>query len=83
MLSFIGTLIVGLVVGLIARAIKPGDDKMGIIMTIILGIAGSLIAGYVGRAAGWYQPGQGAGWIASVIGAIVLLVIYGLIRKRM
>ncbi|MDQ7981813.1 GlsB/YeaQ/YmgE family stress response membrane protein [Paraburkholderia sp. SARCC-3016] len=83
MLSFIGTLIVGLVVGLIARAIKPGDDKMGLIMTIILGIAGSLIAGYIGRAAGWYQPGQGAGWIASVIGAIVLLVIYGLIRKRM
>jgi uncharacterized membrane protein YeaQ/YmgE (transglycosylase-associated protein family) len=56
---------------------------MGLIMTIILGIAGSLIAGYIGRAAGWYQPGQGAGWIASVIGAIVLLVIYGLIRKRM
>ncbi|GAB7526465.1 GlsB/YeaQ/YmgE family stress response membrane protein [Paraburkholderia sp. 2C] len=83
MLSFIGTLIVGLIVGLIARAIKPGDDKMGLIMTIILGIAGSLIAGYVGRAAGWYQPGQGAGWIASVIGAIVLLVIYGLIRRRM
>jgi uncharacterized membrane protein YeaQ/YmgE (transglycosylase-associated protein family) len=83
MLSFIGTLIVGLIVGLIARAIKPGDDKMGLIMTIILGIAGSLIAGYIGRAAGWYQPGQGAGWIASVIGAIVLLVIYGLIRKRM
>jgi uncharacterized membrane protein YeaQ/YmgE (transglycosylase-associated protein family) len=83
MLSFIGTLIVGLVVGLIARAIKPGDDRMGIIMTVILGIAGSLIAGYVGRAMGWYQPGQGAGWIASVIGAIILLVIYGLIRKRM
>ncbi|MFC0401251.1 GlsB/YeaQ/YmgE family stress response membrane protein [Paraburkholderia rhizosphaerae] len=82
MLSFIGTLIVGLVVGLIARAIKPGDDNMGIIMTVVLGIAGSLIAGYVGRAAGWYHPGQGAGWIASVIGAIVLLVIVGLIRKR-
>jgi uncharacterized membrane protein YeaQ/YmgE (transglycosylase-associated protein family) len=83
MLAFIGTLIVGLVVGLIARAIKPGDDKMGLIMTIVLGIAGSLIAGYVGRALGWYEPGQAAGWIASVIGAIVLLVIYGLIRKRM
>ncbi|CAB3761538.1 GlsB/YeaQ/YmgE family stress response membrane protein [Paraburkholderia humisilvae] len=83
MLAFIGTLIVGLVVGLIARAIKPGDDKMGLIMTIVLGIAGSLIAGYVGRAAGWYHPGQGAGWIASVIGAIVLLVIYEFVRKRM
>jgi uncharacterized membrane protein YeaQ/YmgE (transglycosylase-associated protein family) len=51
-------------------------------MTILLGIAGSLIAGYVGHALGWYQPGQAAGWIASIIGAIVLLVIYGLIRRR-
>jgi uncharacterized membrane protein YeaQ/YmgE (transglycosylase-associated protein family) len=83
MLSFIGTLIVGLVVGLIARAVKPGDDSMGIIMTIVLGVVGSLIAGYVGRALGWYQPGQAAGWIASVIGAIVLLVIVGFVRKRM
>ncbi|SAK58707.1 transglycosylase-associated protein [Caballeronia hypogeia] len=82
MFAFIGTLIVGLVVGLIARALKPGDDSMGWIMTIVLGIAGSLIAGYVGRALGWYQPGQPAGWIASVIGAIVLLVIWGMIRKR-
>ncbi|KIG03488.1 MULTISPECIES: GlsB/YeaQ/YmgE family stress response membrane protein [Caballeronia] len=82
MLAFIGTLIVGLVVGLIARAIKPGDDSMGWIMTIVLGIAGSLIAGYVGRALGWYQPGQPAGWIASVVGAIILLVIYGMVRGR-
>jgi uncharacterized membrane protein YeaQ/YmgE (transglycosylase-associated protein family) len=82
MLAFIGTLIVGLVVGLIARASKPGDDSMGWIMTIVLGIAGSLIAGYVGRALGWYQPGQPAGWIASVIGAIILLVIYGMVRGR-
>jgi uncharacterized membrane protein YeaQ/YmgE (transglycosylase-associated protein family) len=82
MLAFIGTLIVGLVVGLIARAIKPGDDSMGWIMTIVLGIAGSLVAGYIGRALGWYQPGQPAGWIASVIGAIVLLVVWGMIRKR-
>jgi uncharacterized membrane protein YeaQ/YmgE (transglycosylase-associated protein family) len=82
MLSFIGTIIVGLVVGLIARALKPGDDSMGLIMTIILGIAGALVAGYVGRALGWYQPGQAAGWIASIIGAIVLLVIYHLIRRR-
>jgi uncharacterized membrane protein YeaQ/YmgE (transglycosylase-associated protein family) len=82
MLAFIGTLIVGLVVGLIARAVKPGDDSMGWIMTIVLGIAGSLIAGYVGRALGWYQPGQPAGWIASVIGAIILLVVWGMIRKR-
>ncbi|SAK53310.1 transglycosylase-associated protein [Caballeronia arationis] len=82
MLAFIGTLIVGLIVGLIARAIKPGNDSMGWIMTIVLGIAGSLIAGYVGRAMGWYQPGQPVGWIASVIGAIVLLVLWGIFTKR-
>ncbi|GAA0506352.1 hypothetical protein GCM10009097_24250 [Pigmentiphaga daeguensis] len=51
-------------------------------MTIVLGIAGSLIAGYAGRAMGWYQPGEPAGWIASVVGAIVLLLIYGMIRKK-
>ncbi|SEJ65908.1 GlsB/YeaQ/YmgE family stress response membrane protein [Paraburkholderia diazotrophica] len=82
MLSLIGTIVVGLIVGLIARALKPGDDSMGLILTIIIGIAGSLLAGYVGRALGWYQPGQAAGWIASIIGAIVLLVIYHLVRRR-
>jgi uncharacterized membrane protein YeaQ/YmgE (transglycosylase-associated protein family) len=82
MFSLIGTLIVGLVVGLLARALKPGDDKLGIIWTIVLGILGSVLAGYLGRAMGWYQPGQGAGWIASIIGAIILLVIYGMVRKR-
>jgi uncharacterized membrane protein YeaQ/YmgE (transglycosylase-associated protein family) len=82
MLSLIGTLIIGLVVGLIARAVKPGNDRMGLLMTIVLGIAGSFIAGYVGRAAGWYQPGQAAGWIASVIGAIVLLVLVGMLTRR-
>jgi len=82
MLSLLGSLLVGLVVGLLARAIKPGDDSMGWLMTIVLGIAGSLIAGHAGRAMGWYQPGEPAGWIASVVGAIVLLLIYGMIRKK-
>lgn len=82
MMAFIGTVFVGLIVGLIARAVKPGDDKMGWIMTIVLGVLGSVVAGYVGRAMGWYQPGQPAGWIASVIGAIVLLVIYGMVRRK-
>ncbi len=82
MVAFLGTVFVGLIVGLIARAIKPGDDKMGWIMTIILGVLGALAAGYVGRAMGFYQPGQPAGWIASVLGAIVLLVIYDLVRRK-
>ncbi|KAF1046951.1 GlsB/YeaQ/YmgE family stress response membrane protein [Xylophilus sp.] len=82
MFSFIGTIIVGFIVGLIARAIKPGDDKLGWIWTILLGIAGSLLAGYVGQAAGWYAAGQPAGWIASVVGAIVLLFIVQVVRKK-
>jgi uncharacterized membrane protein YeaQ/YmgE (transglycosylase-associated protein family) len=82
MLSLLGTLFVGLVVGLIARALKPGDDKLGIIMTSLLGVAGSFLASYVGVAMGWYRQGETAGWIASVVGAIVLLLVYGLFRNK-
>jgi uncharacterized membrane protein YeaQ/YmgE (transglycosylase-associated protein family) len=81
-MSIIGTIIVGFIVGLIARALKPGDDRMGLIMTTLLGIAGAFIARYLGQAMGLYQANEPAGWIASVIGAIVLLVIYGLVRGR-
>lgn len=82
MFSLLGTLIVGLIVGLIARAIKPGDDSLGWIMTILLGIAGSFVASYIGVALGWYRQGDAAGWIASIIGAIVLLVLYHLVRGK-
>jgi uncharacterized membrane protein YeaQ/YmgE (transglycosylase-associated protein family) len=82
MLSLLGTLLVGLVVGLIARAVKPGDDKLGWIMTALLGVAGSFLASYVGAAMGWYAQGAAAGWFASVIGAVVLLVIYSLVKSK-
>ncbi len=82
MMTFLGTVIVGFVVGLLARALKPGDDKLGWFMTTLLGIAGSFIATYVGIAMNWYQQGQAAGWIASVVGAIVLLVLYDLVRRK-
>ncbi|KVV47798.1 hypothetical protein WK81_01650 [Burkholderia ubonensis] len=82
MLQFVETLVVGFIIGLLARALKPGNDTMGVVMTTVVGVVGSLIAGYVGHLAGWYAPGQGAGWIASIIGAIVLLVIVGAARKR-
>ena len=81
-MSIIGTIIVGFIVGLLARALKPGDDRMGLILTTLLGIAGAFIAKYVGQAMGWYGPNDAAGWIASVVGAMVLLVIYGLVRRR-
>jgi uncharacterized membrane protein YeaQ/YmgE (transglycosylase-associated protein family) len=80
-MSIIGTIVVGFIVGLLARALKPGDDRMGLIMTTLLGIAGAFVAKYVGQFMGWYGPTDAAGWIASVIGAIVLLVIYGLVRS--
>ena len=82
MLSILGTLFVGLIVGFIARALKPGDDKMGWIMTAVLGVAGSFLASYVGVAMGWYTQGAPAGWIASVVGAVVLLAIYSLVKSK-
>ena len=82
MMSVLGTLFIGLIVGFIARAIKPGDDKLGWIMTAILGVAGSFLAGYAGKALGWYQEGQVAGFIASVVGAIVLLFVYALAKSK-
>ena len=81
-MEIIGTIIVGLIVGLIARAIKPGNDGMGWIMTILLGIVGSFVATYLGSAMGWYKAGEAAGWIASVIGAVILLFIYGMVRSK-
>lgn len=81
-MGFIGTIIVGLIVGALARFIMPGEQKMGWILTILLGIAGSFLAGFIGQALGWYQAGEGAGWIASVIGAVVLLFIVGKLRSR-
>lgn len=81
-MSIIATIFIGLIVGLVARFLKPGDDKLGWIMTIVLGIAGAFLAGYAGNAMGWYRAGEPVGFIASVIGAIVLLVIYSLIKSK-
>lgn len=76
----ISTILVGFIVGLIARALHPGDDNIGWIWTILLGIAGSFVATFLGGAVGWYQPGEAAGWIASVIFAVVVLWVYYKIR---
>ena len=80
-MGIIGTIFIGLIVGLLARFLKPGDDSMGWIMTILLGIGGSLAATYGGQALGIYQVGQTAGFIGAVIGAVVLLVGFNLLRK--
>ncbi|MBC9248749.1 transglycosylase [Pseudomonas alcaligenes] len=80
-MSIIGTILIGLIVGLVARFLKPGDDSMGWIMTILLGIGGSLAATYGGQALGIYAAGQAAGFIGAVVGAIVLLLLYGVLKK--
>ena len=82
MMSILTTLFVGLIVGFIARALKPGDDKLGWIMTALLGVAGSFLASYGGAALGLYRQGDVAGWIASVIGAVILLFIYAMVAKK-
>jgi len=82
MSAILWTLVVGLVVGAIAKLLMPGKDPGGCIITILLGIAGAFVAGYLGRVFGWYEPGQTAGFIASVIGAMLLLLIYRMIAGK-
>ena len=81
-MSFIWTIVIGFIVGLLARFVMPGDDKMGIIMTTILGVVGSLAATYIGQMMGWYRPDQGAGFITATLGAIVVLFIWNRLVAR-
>ncbi len=81
-MGWLSTIIVGFIVGVLAKFLHPGDDKLGFIMTTILGIAGAALAGVVGEALGWYEVGEGAGWIASTIFAIIILAIYTRVIKK-
>ncbi len=81
-MSLLWTILVGFIVGVLAKLLHPGRDNMGLIMTTVLGVAGSLLAGYAGQLIGWYQAGQGAGFIGSLVGAIVILVIYGMVKGK-
>lgn len=76
MLSFLWMCLIGLVAGALAKWIMPGKDPGGLIVTMLLGIAGSFVGGFLGRLVGWYEPGEGAGLIVSVIGALILLAVY-------
>ena len=76
------TLLIGLIVGALAKLIMPGKDPGGIIITILIGIAGAFLAGFIGRTVGWYGEGDPVGFIASVIGAVILLVIYKALTGR-
>jgi uncharacterized membrane protein YeaQ/YmgE (transglycosylase-associated protein family) len=81
-MHLIWELLIGLVIGAVAKFIMPGKDPGGIIVTMLIGVAGSLVATYGGRALGWYQEGQTAGFIMSVVGAIVLLGVYHLLKPK-
>ncbi len=81
-MSIIWAIVIGFIVGLIAKALMPGRDPGGFIVTALLGIVGAVVASFLGQAMGWYANGQSAGFIASVIGAIIVLFIYRLIVGR-
>ena len=82
MMTFLGILLIGLIIGLLARFLTPGPTPRGVLVTIVIGIAGSVLATYGGQALGIYQPGQPAGFIGSVVGAVVLLAILHLLRRN-
>ena len=82
MMGVLGWIVFGLIVGAIAKLLTPGRDPGGFIITMLLGIAGALIAGWFGRALGWYGPNEGAGYLMSIVGAIVLLAIYHFFFRR-
>ena len=81
-MGIIWTIIIGLLAGIVAKFLMPGRDPGGFIVTILLGIAGAFIATYLGQAVGWYEAGEGAGFIGAVVGAILILIVYRLIRGR-
>ena len=81
--GIIWTIVIGFVAGVIAKFIMPGkNEPSGFVLTTILGIVGALVASYLGQALGWYSPGEGAGLIGAIVGAIVVLFVWGLVAKR-
>ena len=81
-MGILSWILFGLVVGIIAKLLMPGRDPGGFIVTILLGIAGALVGGFLGRAMGFYGENQGAGWIMSILGSIVLLALYRMMVRR-
>lgn len=81
-MDILTTLIIGLLAGAVAKLLMPGEDPGGIVVTILLGIAGAFVATWIGQAVGWYKMGEGAGFVGAVIGAIILLFIYRLVIGR-
>ena len=81
-MAILSWIVFGLVIGLIAKLLMPGKDPGGFIVTMLLGIAGALVGGFIGRAMGFYGPNQSAGWLMSILGAIILLALYRMLVRR-
>ena len=81
-MAILSWIVFGLVIGIIAKLLMPGRDPGGFIVTMLLGIAGALVGGFIGRAMGFYGPGQTAGWLMSILGAVVLLALYRMLVRR-
>jgi uncharacterized membrane protein YeaQ/YmgE (transglycosylase-associated protein family) len=81
-MSIIWIILIGFIAGVLAKFLTPGRDPSGFFITAAIGIAGSILATFLGRAMGWYQEGQSAGFMAAVVGAIILLVIYHMVRRN-
>ena len=75
-------ILIGLVAGAIAKAVTPGRDPGGCLITIVIGIAGAVLAGFLGQQLGWYRAGEGAGFLAAIVGAVLILIVYRLIARR-
>lgn len=82
MLHLIGVIIIGFVAGAVAKLVMPGKDPGGFVITLILGVVGALLATFLGRLIGWYGQGESAGFIAAIVGAVLLLVLYRLFKKK-
>jgi uncharacterized membrane protein YeaQ/YmgE (transglycosylase-associated protein family) len=81
-MAILSWIVFGLVIGIIAKLLMPGKDPGGFIITMLLGIAGALVGGFIGRAMGFYGPNQSAGWLISILGAIILLALYRMLVRR-
>lgn len=81
-MNILGTILIGLIIGVVAKLLMPGRDPGGWVIAIILGLAGSFLAGYLGRSLGWYNEGESAGFIFSVIGAMLLLFLYRIVAGK-
>ena len=80
--GWFGWIIIGLIAGAIAKAVTPGRDPGGCLVTMLIGIAGAVLAGFIGQQLSWYSPGEGAGFLAAIVGAILILLVYRLIARR-